>query len=162
MEDGGTAAHKCEMCCTAKVRYVHIMTHPDFVGSLRVGCICAGRMEQESSAAKRREIKFKKYLKACNKWLTADGWRVSRKGNHYRNVDRCNVVVYPLPKGWWFRVVHRVTGIGWVPDAPYETEDEAKRAAFDRLPRNFPELDKRIADREDELELLWFAAGGEP
>jgi hypothetical protein len=47
IEDLGSPSHVCEMCEFSAVRYVHIMTHPAYIGPLRVGCICAGHMEAD-------------------------------------------------------------------------------------------------------------------
>jgi hypothetical protein len=58
--------HTCEMCEHAEVRYVHVMTHPDYGGGeaeLLVGCICAGRMEEDYQQAKEREAEFKRRQK---------------------------------------------------------------------------------------------------
>ena len=67
MEDLGEEAEfgedieyeRCEMCGNEKIRYVHIMTHPEFPGELRVGCICACHMtddyENPGSKGKRFE-----------------------------------------------------------------------------------------------------------
>jgi hypothetical protein len=48
------------MCERAEVRYVHVMTHPDFDGELEVGCVCAGRMEEDYKAAEEREADLKR------------------------------------------------------------------------------------------------------
>jgi hypothetical protein len=50
----------CEMCESAEIRYVHVMTHPQFSGELEVGCICAGHMEQDLARAEGREKEFKR------------------------------------------------------------------------------------------------------
>jgi hypothetical protein len=60
MEDLGEPSETCEMCETAEVRYVHVMRNPAW-GDLRVGCVCAARMEQDSKAAQERESGLKKY-----------------------------------------------------------------------------------------------------
>ena len=54
IEDLGSPDHVCEMREVQDVRYVHLMTHPDYAGKLRVGCICAGHMEGDSSRARDR------------------------------------------------------------------------------------------------------------
>ena len=48
-----------EMCGNEKIRYVHIMTHPEFPGELRVGCICACHMtdDYENPEARERDLK---------------------------------------------------------------------------------------------------------
>lgn len=67
MEDLGEEAEfgdeiqyeQCEMCGNEKIRYVHIMKHPEFLGELRVGCICACHMtdDYESPQARERELR---------------------------------------------------------------------------------------------------------
>ncbi len=32
----------CEMCEGQVIRYVHAMEHPEYPGTLSVGCVCAG------------------------------------------------------------------------------------------------------------------------
>src|SRR6266853_1101985 len=54
---GNTQA--CEMCESTHIRYTHTMTHPDYKGSLVVGVVCAGHMEQDLEAARTRERRLK-------------------------------------------------------------------------------------------------------
>jgi hypothetical protein len=66
MHDLGDVRMICEMCETAEIRYVHVMTHPDFEsgeGELEVGCICAGNMEQDYAAAELREKQYRRRQK---------------------------------------------------------------------------------------------------
>jgi hypothetical protein len=51
IEDLEEPCHVCEMCEVQIVRYVHTMFHPDY-GTLEVGCICAGYMEQDLVGAR--------------------------------------------------------------------------------------------------------------
>src|SRR5262245_50790777 len=76
IEDLGEPSHTCEMCETMVVRYAHAMTHPDYPEELRVGCICAGHMEEDLIGAQRREATFKARQARRAKWLTRQ-WRVS-------------------------------------------------------------------------------------
>jgi hypothetical protein len=39
----------CEMCESQTIRYVQHMEHPDYPDVLKVGCICAGHMEENLS-----------------------------------------------------------------------------------------------------------------
>ena len=67
MEDLGEEAEigeeiqyeQCEMCRNEKIRYVHIMKHPEFQGEMRVGCICASHMtdDYENPGARERELR---------------------------------------------------------------------------------------------------------
>lgn len=56
----GDDLETCEMCEWAEVRYVHVMTHPEWEGELRVGCICAGHMQEDMAGAQRREAELKR------------------------------------------------------------------------------------------------------
>ena len=53
--DGETADFICELCSCQKVRYIHVMEHPEYNGELNVGCICAGYMEGDLIAAKEKQ-----------------------------------------------------------------------------------------------------------
>src|SRR4051794_41354657 len=57
IEDMEEPCFQCELCGYPEVRFVHVMTHPGFVGELRVGCVCAGHLEGDYAAAKDRERK---------------------------------------------------------------------------------------------------------
>lgn len=46
---------ECEMCGNEKIRYVHILTHPEFVGEIRVGCSFAEKMVEDNVDPERKE-----------------------------------------------------------------------------------------------------------
>lgn len=46
-DDGEIKYEQCEMCNNERIRYVHIMTHPCFLGQLHVGCVCAEKMTDD-------------------------------------------------------------------------------------------------------------------
>lgn len=50
----------CELCGCPRVRYVHVMSHPDFYRPINVGCICAGVIEGDVLAAAERENLLRK------------------------------------------------------------------------------------------------------
>ena len=37
----------CQMCGNEKIRYVHIMEHPDLDENFEVGCVCAEKMSDD-------------------------------------------------------------------------------------------------------------------
>ena len=65
----------CDLCGNEKVRYLHYMEHPDYDSHLCVGCICAGILEGDELAAKKRERDFKNRAKRKNTFLNRK-WRV--------------------------------------------------------------------------------------
>ena len=38
---------QCEMCGNEKIRYVHVVRHPEWPDELRVGCVCAQKMTDD-------------------------------------------------------------------------------------------------------------------
>jgi hypothetical protein len=69
VEDLGEPNEICEMCEQAEVRYVHVMQHAEWEGELRVGCICAGRMEQDYKRAVEREAELKRVVRKMKREL---------------------------------------------------------------------------------------------
>lgn len=87
-EDLGDESITCEMCGSARVRYVHTMYHATGL-TLECGCVCAGNMEGDTLAAKARETRAKNERKGrttrlgrATTWL--EGWFPSR--NNSENV----------------------------------------------------------------------------
>jgi hypothetical protein len=72
IEDLEEPCHVCEMCEVQIVRYVHTIFHPNY-GALKVGCICAGYMEQDLVGARQREASFKQRLSRRANWLRPAG-----------------------------------------------------------------------------------------
>jgi hypothetical protein len=132
IEDLGSPDHVCEMCELADVRYVRVMEHANYAATLRVGCICAGHMEENLVGALLREDAFKASRSRRDRWLSRS-WRVVRPGNQYLNADGFNVVVYPVSDGFGARIEHRETGWSRMSERRYATEEHAKLAAFDAM-----------------------------
>jgi hypothetical protein len=131
IEDLGAPDAVCKMCEVQEIRYVHEMWHPDY-GTLHVGCICAGHMEQDVAGARRRETEFKKQNMRRKNWLRRE-WHVSANGNHFLNVNNFNVVVFRKGRTWGARFVHEPTGYTRFSQRPYATEHAAMLAAFDAI-----------------------------
>ncbi|MCH8344555.1 MAG: hypothetical protein IH983_11270 [Planctomycetes bacterium] len=131
VREGGSSAEEavyatCEMCGKTEIRFVHTMEHDEY-GTLDVGCICAGKMEEDYEGAQRREATFRNRAARRAKWLSRK-WRTSAKGNHYINAEGHNLVVFPnkfQPGRWKFSID------GNFSSASYDTPDEAKLALFD-------------------------------
>lgn len=104
IEDQGGLTAACEMCGTA-IRYVHSLAHIDWSEIVRVGCVCAEKMETDHKAAKRREKQFKAVLT----WK----WKVSARGNRYRNLtivgQPLNVILCEAPDSVTVRLNNRIS-----------------------------------------------------
>lgn len=133
IQDAGEDWETCEMCEAAEIRYVHIMEHPKHE-TLRCGCVCAGRMEQDVAGAVEREKRFRNRAVRQRNWLLRK-WRISAKGNHYLNTDGFNIVVF-FNRGselWASSITDRRTGKAYYSKRPYETPTAARLGAFDGL-----------------------------
>lgn len=125
--------HLCEMCETRLVRFVPVMEHDDYDDVLRVGCVCAGHMEEDLVGARKREAAYRNDRSRRSRWLQRR-WRLSAAGNEYLNTnDGFNVVVYRKGVIWGARVEHRASGYARSSNLPYQTADHAKLAAFEAM-----------------------------
>ncbi len=84
VEDLGEASAVCEMCETQEIRYVHSMSHPDYAEELQVGCVCAGRMENDYIGPRSREKALRSAAGRKKRWLGRK-WKISARGNPYLN-----------------------------------------------------------------------------
>lgn len=144
IEELEDADQLCEMCEARQIRFVHIMEHDRYPDVLRVGCVCAGHMEQDPVGAQRRETAFKNRRSRRTRWLSRK-WKWSGGGNEYLNTDGFNIVVYAKGSSWAARVRHRASGYSRTSKRPYSNSDAAKLAAFDAM------ID--LAEREPWLDL---------
>jgi hypothetical protein len=105
VEDHDEPFFQCEMCGYPAVRFVHVMTHPDCPGELRVGCVCAGKMEENYEAARDRERRARakaqrrqrlaeRHDRARRLWVQPGQWRISDKGNFWRWAGGVRVTVF--------------------------------------------------------------------
>lgn len=71
---------ECEMCNQEGIRYVHIMEHPQYDRQLRVGCVCAEKMENDYFAPRDRENALKNRHSRKMNFLKRD-WQYRTNGN---------------------------------------------------------------------------------
>lgn len=132
VEDLEEVAATCEMCEAQEIRYVHLMSHPNYPDELRCGCDCAGHMEEDYEGAIRRDKAMRGAAGRKKKWLTRS-WRVSEKGNSFLRTDGYHVVVYRRGGSWAFRVTNRTTDDVLESRKYLPSEDAAKLRAFDAM-----------------------------
>ncbi len=51
---------QCEMCGNERIRFVHLMQHPDYPHKLRVGCVCAEKMSDDYVNPRKAEDTLRK------------------------------------------------------------------------------------------------------
>lgn len=125
--DLGAPCGVCEMCGYQIIRYVHHMVH-DAYRPLNVGCVCAGKMEGDVAAARKRERDFKsKQTRHAN--FRKKPWKTSRNGNSYLKIKEHVFVLYKNKfNGKWKYSVDNVFC-----DLSYDTREAAVDAVFEKL-----------------------------
>ena len=129
IDDLGRASSTCEMCRSQHIRYVHYMEHPDYPDQLGVGCVCAEKMSGDYTNPRLREKKIQSKAGRRSRWLTRN-WRTARSGNPYLKVDGVLVVIFRFKQGRRSGKYGYKIGENFG-DGSFNTEDEAKLAAFD-------------------------------
>jgi len=132
-EDGGELII-CEMCETMEVRFVHVMENERYPHQLRCGCICAGHMSGEFTAAAERDKRMRSSAQRRAKFPDRKGWKTSAHGTPYIKVDGCHLMVAQKRDGRFqvaakgpYDADHR-----WG-SKRYATLDDAKIGCFDAL-----------------------------
>jgi hypothetical protein len=141
VEDMGEPCFECELCGYPEVRFVHVMVNPEYTGELRVGCVCAGHLEGDYTAAKdrergarnaasRRDRLARRHRKALLNWADLSRWRVSGKGNYSRRSPAGRVTLFPdrCRSGAWKAVIGDRFG-----SISYPGPEDAARGTFARI-----------------------------
>jgi hypothetical protein len=115
----------CMMCGNERIRFVHIVEHPDISETYSVGCVCAEKMTDDYLNPQRRENDLRNKANRRNNWLTR-AWKSSIKGNQFINMDGHNVGVFfdSKSKTYKCRVGNKFGSKG------YNNIKEAKMALF--------------------------------
>jgi hypothetical protein len=135
IEDLGEPLAICQMCERMEIRYVHEMENDNYDEILRVGCICAGHMQEDLIAARHRDAEMKSRAGKRRRWLKRT-WRISAKGNETIIADGYRVTVYPK-RGHFGATVAAVANATDVKHSQriYITSNDVKLAAFDAITR---------------------------
>lgn len=133
IEDLGEPSETCEMCERLVIRYVHEMVNDRYPASLRVGCVCAGNMEENLIAARERDDSMRSRADKKKRWLNRR-WKTSAAGHPWIEADGFHVVVYPKKSGGFGATITK--GKLKTPSRRfYGSADAAKLAAFDAITR---------------------------
>lgn len=118
----------CRMCGHQIIRYVHMMTHDNYPRRIGAGCICAGRMEGNEDAAKKRESEYKNRQMRLNTFLKRRRMK-SKNGNEY--IKYKNEVIVILPDKFnpgFFKTAYKNSFSG-----SHDTVEEALIEAFNLI-----------------------------
>jgi len=123
------------MCECVEIRYVHLMEHSNYPGTLGVGCVCAEHMEGDYVGPRERENRLKNESRRRSKWLERK-WRMSATGVSFLNTDGFNIqVIEPEDSkaGWMITIMRRGTYNRVRGRKRFTSPEAAKLAAFDAL-----------------------------
>ena len=73
---------RCEMCGKEKIRYVHLLRHPDYDGEIRVGCDCASKMMCDYVTPQEKERDLKNRVNRKNNFMKREWFFKTDTGNY--------------------------------------------------------------------------------
>lgn len=65
---------------------IHVLSHSRYADEIRAGCVCAERMTDDYVTHRKRERQLLLKSKRRETFLEMKGWKVSRKGNLFKNL----------------------------------------------------------------------------
>ena len=153
--DTQTRDSVCDMCGNERIRYVHVMAHPEYPAQLSVGCVCAEKMTNDyvnpkqrerklrnAAASRTREAKRERERKDDRRrQITEASWQYSKNGNLYMRVyleyAHARRKVHAVIVKSKFNCVWAFSINGEFSAYKYATIDAAKIAAKEALLRKF-------------------------
>jgi len=97
----GMEYEQCEMCGIEKIRYVHIMEHPEYQNQMRVGCVCAEKMSEDYVNPRKRENELKNKINR-RKNFNRKEWKVnSNKRTYSKKYKGENITILQSKYGNW-------------------------------------------------------------
>lgn len=138
---------QCEMCGQDKIRYVHILTHPEYEGTIQVGCDCAMRMTEGYFHSDRKERELRNRVNRKRNFMKQE-WRINSKtGNLVLRYKGENITIMRSQFGEGWGVIFKGESL-WKYDGKKIMDlEEAKIAAFN--------LFDRLYDSRGEVQPHW-------
>ena len=108
MEDDEEAGFsECELCGCRKVRYEHLMEHPDFPFPIVTGCICAGIMSGDILKAQEEERQVRNRSGRRRRFATKK-WKQTPWGAYTRRYKYRDILIAETRGLYTVRVGNRV------------------------------------------------------
>jgi hypothetical protein len=131
-EDGQTEDETdyetCMMCNNEKIRYVHILSHPEVNEDFKVGCICAEKLTEDYVTSRELEKKLKQRTTKRTTWLKKN-WKETEKGNLSILYQEHRLIIFKDVKTNKFK---SKIGETWG-KKEYDTIEQAKLAVFKNI-----------------------------
>jgi hypothetical protein len=93
---------QCEMCGNERIRYVHILEHPDYYGEIRVGCVCASKMIEDYVNPREKERELKNRVNRKKNFMKQE-WRYKPSTGNYSlryKGDYITIIKSKFNSGW--------------------------------------------------------------
>lgn len=127
-EEWETDYETCMMCGNEKIRYVHILTHPEVAEEFRVGCVCAEKMTGDYVNPKQSERELRNKTNRRINWAKKQ-WKISHNGNYFLNWEEHHLLIYRDKKSSKFKVkIGETFG-----NKKFENLEKAKIAVFNGI-----------------------------
>lgn len=124
---------QCEMCGKEKIRYVHILKHPDYGGEIRVGGNCASKMISDYTAPKEREKNLKNRINRRRNFMKQE-WRCKPEtGNYTLRYKGEQITIMKSKYGSGWGIIFKGKQLWTYQDQKINDFETAKQAAFDLL-----------------------------
>ncbi|WP_339812641.1 hypothetical protein [uncultured Imperialibacter sp.] len=95
--EGETDYQTCMMCNNDRIRYVHIVSHPEVKDNLQVGCVCAEKMTGDYVNPKRLEKKLRQRSARRINWIKKP-WKQTGNGNLTLVFEEHRLLIFKDPK----------------------------------------------------------------
>lgn len=118
----------CMMCGNERIRYVHILTHPEISKDFKVGCICAEKMTNDYVNPRRIENSLRNKASRRINWAKRT-WKYSKNGNQFFRKDGHLFIIFTDKKSGKFRC--KIDGT--FGKKHFQTTREAKIALFNGM-----------------------------
>ncbi len=122
----------CEMCGNEKIRFVHILAHPEYDGVMRVGCICAEKMTDDYITHREHENYMRKRAERRKNFIKQQWYRnqngnyvLNYKGDRITAIERNGTFGFVFHNKWiWTYKGQRIRDLDTLKLAAFEVFDE--------------------------------------
>ena len=141
---------QCEMCGNEKLRFVHIMKHPEYPDVLNVGRICAEKMSDDYVNPRKAEDTLRKRASRRKNFNNKE-WRFNPEKQTYSKKYKGEYITIKKSRYGNFGIFFANERFWNYSGKKFYSFESAERAAFEI----FEELHTTQAEREQQYWLSW-------
>lgn len=134
---------QCEMCGNERIRFVHLMQHPDYPHELRVGCVCAEKMSDDYVNPRKAEDTLRKRASRRKNFNNKE-WRFNPEKQTYSKKYKGEYITIKKSRYGNFGIFFANERFWNYNGKKFYSFESAERAAFEI----FEELHTTQAERE--------------